>query len=123
MEKTLAEVNAEIGVLQEAKESCERAFEAKALPHDVVTENLSIRESRREFEVGFQKSDYDLSTYHFICLMQSFMLWLSIKQGYALKNWVDESIPQKNQLQSVSPIIATEVRTKESFDSSIKANF
>ena len=103
MEKTLAEVNAEIGVLQEAKESCERAFEAKALPHDVVTENLSIRESRREFEVGFQKSDYDLSTYHFICLMQSFMLWLSIKQGYALKNWVDESIPPKKSTSIGQP--------------------
>ena len=37
LEKTLNEVNAEIGVLQEAKESCERAFEAKALPHDVTT--------------------------------------------------------------------------------------
>ena len=44
LEKTLAEVNSEIGVLKDAKESCERAFEAKALPHDVVTECLSIRD-------------------------------------------------------------------------------
>ena len=51
LEKTLSEVNAEIAVLQDAKESCERAFEAKALPHDVVTECLSIREVRRQFEV------------------------------------------------------------------------
>ena len=51
MEKTLAEVNSEIAVLQDAKESCERAFEAKALPHDVVTECLSIREARRQYEV------------------------------------------------------------------------
>ncbi len=51
LEKTLDEVVAEIGVLSEAKESCERALEAKAMPHDVVTECLSIREARREYEV------------------------------------------------------------------------
>ena len=51
LEKTLDEVVSEIGVLAEAKESCERALEAKALPHDVVTECLSVREGRREYEV------------------------------------------------------------------------
>ena len=51
LEKTLDETNSEIGVLNEAKESCERALEAKALPHDVVTQCLSIREGRREYEV------------------------------------------------------------------------
>ncbi len=38
LEKTLAEVNAEISVLHDAKEACERALEAKAVPHDVTTE-------------------------------------------------------------------------------------
>ena len=37
LEKTLAEVNSEIAVLHDAKESCERAAEAKALPHDITT--------------------------------------------------------------------------------------
>ena len=39
MEKTLAEVNSEIAILHDAKESCERALEAKALPHDITTGN------------------------------------------------------------------------------------
>ena len=47
LEKTLAEVNSEISVLKDAKEACERAFEAKALPHDVTTECLSIREGNQ----------------------------------------------------------------------------
>lgn len=51
LEKTLDETCMEIGVLNEAKEACERALEAKALPHDVVTECLSIREGRRQYEV------------------------------------------------------------------------
>ena len=37
--------------LQGAKEHCERALEAKLIPLDVVTECLSLREGRREFEV------------------------------------------------------------------------
>ncbi len=51
LEKTLDETISEIGVLNEAKESCERALEAKAHPHDIVTQCLSIREGRREYEV------------------------------------------------------------------------
>jgi hypothetical protein len=46
LEKTLDELVSEIKVLSEAKETCERALEAKNLPHDVVTECLSIREGR-----------------------------------------------------------------------------
>lgn len=38
-------------MLNNAKESCERALEAKALPSDVVTECLSIREARRQSEI------------------------------------------------------------------------
>ena len=41
LEKTLAEVNSEIAVLHDAKESCERALEAKALPHDITTGKFS----------------------------------------------------------------------------------
>ena len=37
--------------IQGAKEHCERALEAKLIPLDVVTECLSLREGRREFEV------------------------------------------------------------------------
>ena len=61
LEKTLAEVNAEISVLKDAKESCERAFEAKALPHDVTTECLSIREVRRQFEVVRDPVEHSLN--------------------------------------------------------------
>ena len=61
LEKTLDEVNSEIGVLNEAKESCERALEAKAMPHDVVTECLSIREGRREFEVVRDPVEHQLN--------------------------------------------------------------
>lgn len=61
LEKTLAEVNSEIGVLHDAKESCERALEAKALPHDVVTECLSIRETRRQYEVVRDPVEHSLN--------------------------------------------------------------
>jgi len=61
LEKTLNEVNSEIGVLQEAKESCERAYEAKALPHDVVTECLSIRECRRQYDVVRDPVEHSLN--------------------------------------------------------------
>ena len=47
LEKTLKEVNAEIQTLHAAKEECERNLEAKALPSDVTTECISIREVRR----------------------------------------------------------------------------
>ena len=47
LEKTLKEVNAEIQTLHAAKEECERNLEAKALPSDVTTECMSIREVRR----------------------------------------------------------------------------
>ena len=61
LEKTLGEVVSEIGVLKDAKESCERAFEAKALPHDVVTECLSTRESRRQYEVVRDPVEHSLN--------------------------------------------------------------
>ena len=61
LEKTLGEVNAEISVLKDAKEACERAYEAKALPHDVTTENLSIREVRRQFEVVRDPVEHSLN--------------------------------------------------------------
>ena len=61
LEKTLNEVNAEISVLQEAKESCERAYEAKALPHDVTTECLSTREVRRQYEVVRDPVEHSLN--------------------------------------------------------------
>ena len=51
LEKYLREVETEYNVLNEAKEACERALEAKAIPTEVVTECLSLREGRREFEV------------------------------------------------------------------------
>ena len=38
-------------IFQNSKEACERALEAKALPSDVTTECISIRETRRQFEV------------------------------------------------------------------------
>ncbi len=41
--------------MQEAKEACERALEAKVIPAEVVTECLSIREGRREHEVRKRK--------------------------------------------------------------------
>ena len=40
-------MNAEIQTLHAAKEECERNLEAKALPSDVTTECMSIREVRR----------------------------------------------------------------------------
>ena len=61
LEKTLAEVNAEIAVQHDAKEACERALEAKALPHDVVTECLSTRETRRQFEVVRDPVEHSLN--------------------------------------------------------------
>lgn len=54
-------MNSEIGVLHDAKESCERALEAKALPHDVVTECLSIRETRRQYEVVRDPVEHSLN--------------------------------------------------------------
>ena len=61
LEKTLGEVNEEISVLKDAKEACERAYEAKALPHDVTTECLSIREVRRQFEVVRDPVEHSLN--------------------------------------------------------------
>ncbi len=61
MEKTLAEVNSEIAVLHDAKESCERALESKAIPHDVVTECISIREARRQHEVVRDPVEHSLN--------------------------------------------------------------
>ena len=57
----MAEVNAEIAVQHDAKEACERALEAKALPHDVVTECLSTRETRRQFEVVRDPVEHSLN--------------------------------------------------------------
>lgn len=61
LEKTLDEVNAEMAVLAEAKESCERALEAKAMPHDVVTQCLSTREGRRQYEVVRDPVEHSLN--------------------------------------------------------------
>ena len=52
LEKLLYEVTLEHRTLEEAKEACERALEAKVIPTEVVTECLSLREGRREFEVS-----------------------------------------------------------------------
>ena len=54
LEKTLKEVNAEIQTLHAAKEECERNLEAKALPSDVTTECMSIREVRRWVNQNYQ---------------------------------------------------------------------
>ena len=44
LEKLLREVMNEIAVLNDAKEACERALEAKVIPTEVVTECISLRE-------------------------------------------------------------------------------
>ena len=62
IERTLNEVNGEISVLQNAKENCERALEAKALPSDVVTECISIREGRRQFEIVRDPVEHSLNS-------------------------------------------------------------
>lgn len=54
-------MEAEIGVLKDAKEACERALEAKVIPVEVVTECLSIREGRRQFEVVRDEVENSLS--------------------------------------------------------------
>lgn len=66
LEKTLREVDAEAATLQGAKEYCERALEAKVIPMEVVTECLSLREGRREFEVVRDPVEHSLKREHHI---------------------------------------------------------
>ena len=60
LEKYLNEVMAEIGVLNDAKEACERALEAKVIPTEMVTECIALREGRREFEVVKDSVEHSL---------------------------------------------------------------
>lgn len=48
-------------IFQNSKEACERALEAKALPSDVTTECISIRETRRQFEVVRDPVEHSLN--------------------------------------------------------------
>ena len=50
LEKTLADVNAEIDSLKEAKLDAERALEAKNLPLAVTTDCLTIRDGRQNID-------------------------------------------------------------------------
>ena len=51
LEKTLADTDKEVADLSTSKEELEKALEAKNLPLDVTTENLVMREGRRDIDV------------------------------------------------------------------------
>lgn len=51
LEKTLRDTDQEIADLEKDKDMAERALEAKALPLDVASECLTLRDGRREIDV------------------------------------------------------------------------
>nr|XP_060641708.1 tektin-2-like [Anolis sagrei ordinatus] len=51
LDKCLTNIDIEINALTQMKEKAERALQAKNLPLDVVIENLTLRESRRDIDV------------------------------------------------------------------------
>ncbi|XP_022092218.1 tektin-B1-like [Acanthaster planci] len=51
LEKTLADTDEEIARLAQMKDEAERALEAKALPLDVATECVTLRDGRRKIDV------------------------------------------------------------------------
>lgn len=84
LEKTLADVNAEIDSLKEAKLDAERALEAKNLPLAVTTDCLTIRDGRQnidnvddEVENQFKKVSFSASVFPLQSLISNFVNFCS----------------------------------------------
>lgn len=102
LENTLREVEEEIRVQREAKESCERALEAKAMPIDVATECLSLREGRREFEVVRDPVEHSLKAE--LKLLEQIKL--------QLKGNCEDSWDQINTLEDIRQRLETDLQDK-----------
>ena len=61
LEKTLADTDEEIAKLEIDKDLAERALEAKALPLDVASECLTLRDGRRKIDVVDDEASAQLS--------------------------------------------------------------
>lgn len=73
LEKTLADIEKEIGDLAEAKENLENSLEAKNLPTQVNVENLVAREGRQDIDVVVDEVEDQL---HRVCTVITLFMFL-----------------------------------------------
>ena len=65
LEKTLADTDEEIARLSRDKDEAERALEAKALPLDVATECVTLRDGRRKIDIVDDEASAQLNKVRF----------------------------------------------------------